>query len=216
MTFSFSQLALPLSWKPLFEDGLFSLSESNKEAFYWISQWPTWPHPCLSIYGPHGAGKTHLGVIWGKQNGIWLSANTFPHDIFPNTQYLIDGIEKIEHSAFLTFYQELFEKKSYCLFLGKSHPTQWSCSFSDIKSRILSIPSVAIHLPDDLLLQKILNKCFAERGIILAPAINAFLVKRMPRSFEALQKIVECAHKLMLKTHRPLTFPLANEILTKF
>ena len=46
----------------------FVVSDSNAAAFAWVERWPDWPGPVLCVYGPAGAGKSHLGDLWRRRS----------------------------------------------------------------------------------------------------------------------------------------------------
>ena len=72
-----NQLILDLALPPptyLRDD--FVVADGNREALAWIDRWPDWPAPVLSLNGPGGCGKTHLGWIWAARSGAVVMAGT--------------------------------------------------------------------------------------------------------------------------------------------
>lgn len=199
-----SQLALPLHWEPLFADALFFVSDSNAEAFRWIKQWPAWPHRCLCVWGPRHSGKTHLATIWAREaRASWISQSTIP-EVEPGGAYIFDAFcaEHCAERAMFSFYNSLKEKRASCLFLSELPLARLPCELLDLRSRLATVPSVPIHLPDDALLIKIGEKCFADRGMRVPYRVLHFLVQRVARSFLGMQDAVTRIHQRVLEMRK--------------
>src|SRR5690606_19693492 len=40
------------------------VSDANRLAAEWVERWPDWPGNALVLWGPAGAGESHLAGIW--------------------------------------------------------------------------------------------------------------------------------------------------------
>ena len=67
--------------------------------------------------------------------------------------------------------------------------------------------------PDDALLAGILVKLFDDRQIRVSPQVVSYLASRIERSIAAARSIVEELDRASLSGKRPVTVPLAAEIL---
>ncbi len=188
--------SLPLVWKPLLDQEHFQVGQSNQEAFQWIQTWP-WPWNIVCFYGPPGCGKTHLGAIWVKkhqqcgQKVIVLDPQS-PLAVTEAKAYLLDGMEDFfqrSEQEVLSFWNDLWSHKAHCLLLSRCPPSQWPFQLNDLLSRVRSVMTVAISAPDDLLLQKVLEKSLADKGFRPSSFILKYILTRMPRSFEAVREI---------------------------
>ena len=89
----------------------------------------------------------------------------------------------------------------------------WGLGLPDLASRLRAAPSVAIGAPDDSVLAALLVKLLADRQISPPAEVVAYLVPRMERSFETARRLAEALDHAALAAHRPLTLPLAREVL---
>src|SRR5262245_39615668 len=71
-----NQLTLDLGLPPpTYAREDFVVASGNREALAWIDRWPDWPAPALTLAGPPGCGKTHLGRIWvARTGGVVIAA----------------------------------------------------------------------------------------------------------------------------------------------
>jgi chromosomal replication initiation ATPase DnaA len=63
------------------------------------------------------------------------------------------------------------------------------------------------------MMEAVLVKLFADRQIVVAPDVIAYLVRRMDRSFAAARSVVAKADSVSLTGKRPITVPLIKEVL---
>ncbi|HYW33711.1 MAG TPA: hypothetical protein VE872_01030, partial [Candidatus Bathyarchaeia archaeon] len=80
-------------------------------------------------------------------------------------------------------------------------------------SRLAAMPAVRIDPPDEVLVEGLLVKLFADRQLAVQPEVVAYLVRRMERSFEAVRRTVARLDRESLARRRPVTLPLAREIV---
>jgi chromosomal replication initiation ATPase DnaA len=83
----------------------------------------------------------------------------------------------------------------------------------DLVSRLRAIPQAVLGEPDDALLAGILVKLFDDRQIRVSPQVVSYLASRIERSIAAARSIVEELDRASLSGKRPVTVPLAAEIL---
>jgi len=70
--------------------------------------------------------------------------------------------------------------------------------------------------PDDALLAAVLVKHFADRQLRVAPAVIAYLVRRMERSFAAAAALAARLDRLALADGRPIGLALARRALAEY
>jgi DnaA regulatory inactivator Hda len=214
------QLILPLDHSPAFDDKDFIVSTANENAYHHLMSWPQWPHPCLSIYGEGGCGKTHLSHIWQeKTKARYLSGNDFNQvqleALFDGKNlFILDNAQRIDREEKLFhFYNYILNEKGGVLFLSAVPPSQWKVSLPDLSSRLKIIPAIRIHAPDEALLARLINKLFQDLQLHVDEDVVSFLLKHMERSFESAHFWVEQLNTASLIQKRRITIPLVREML---
>lgn len=216
------QLPFDLGHREAFERDDLWVSQSNADAVAWLDKYPGWNAPALVIYGPPASGKTHLARVWQKQTD---ALDVTPQNIndlrgindFPQAT-IIDDIEKFignndGETALFHTYNRAKEEGAHLLLTAERAPAQWNFTLPDLKSRIMAAPAVAISEPDEQLMSIVLAKLFSDRQLAVPADVIEFVVKRIERSFAALRTIATEIDKQSLSQKRPVTVPLAREIL---
>ena len=66
------QFSFNLKRRKIYEKNDFLVSNSNKEAYDLIDNWPNWITRKIIIIGDVGTGKTHLSKIWQKKTSAFI------------------------------------------------------------------------------------------------------------------------------------------------
>lgn len=214
------QLILPLDHSPAFDDKDFIVSTANENAYHHLMSWPQWPHPCLSIYGEGGCGKTHLSHIWQeKTKARYLLGQDFNQvqleALFEGKNlFILDDAQRVDREEKLFhFYNYILDKKGGVLFLSPVPPSQWKVSLPDLSSRLKIIPAIRISAPDEALLARLINKLFQDLQLQVDEDVVSFLLKHMERSFESAHFWVEKLNTASLIQKRRITIPLVRDVL---
>ena len=209
------QFSFNLKRRKIYEKNDFMVSNSNKEAYDLIDNWPNWITRKIIIIGDVGTGKTHLSKIWQKKTSAFiLNLDKFEkmklESVFLKKKlFIIENIsnyfsktnqkknEELE-KYLLHFYNLIDERKGYLILTASTAPKFWNINLPDLKSRILSLMTVKIKKPDDQLLSSVLIKLFLDKQILIDKKIIKFIVRRAERSFNSLQTIVDTIDKQSL------------------
>ena len=112
----------------------FLVADSNAEAVSWIDRWPDWPAPALTVWGPAGAGKTHLAHVWQARSGAVPAppaalAEANPVNLLGGRQHLvIDGADKaVDELALLHLYNLLANRGGSLLLTAAAPPSAGGC-----------------------------------------------------------------------------------------
>lgn len=171
------------------------MSAANRAAVDWLDRWATWPLPVALLTGPPGSGKSHLARIFARRSG----ARAF------------DDADTADQEALFHAWNAA-SRAQPLLIAARALPAEW-VTLPDLASRLAATPAVAIQDPDDALLAAVLAKRFADRGLKVAPEVAAYVLARIERSFAAVAAIVAALDAAALAQRRPLTVPLAREVL---
>ena len=218
-----TQLPLNLEHRPALGGEDFLLAPSNEDSVAWLDKWPDWPSTGLVIHGPTGSGKTHLAQVFLAQSeGMLIKSG----EVSGDTAYslaqapaciLEDADKLMGHSAneeaLLHLYNALGESKCHLLLTAGTPPGQWNISLPDLSSRLNAAASVAIDAPDDTLITALLVKQFADRQLTVDEGLIAYLIPRMERSFDAVQRLVNTADRAALAGQQKITKPLLGRVL---
>jgi chromosomal replication initiation ATPase DnaA len=197
----------------------FVAAPANSVALAWIERWPQWPAAALALYGPKGAGKTHLAQIWRNR----AEASEFPSDAIgdgslpgllgESRAVLIDGADCAPEEPLLHLFNMLTERGGHLLIVAREPPGRWNIRLADLRSRLRAVPAIGVASPDDELIARLLVKLFADRRLQVSRDVVDFLSLRLERSFAAAQDAVSMLDRAAMAEHRPVTIPLARRVL---
>jgi chromosomal replication initiation ATPase DnaA len=202
----------------------FMITDSNREAVGWIDRWPAWPSHCLIVYGPAGAGKTHLAHVWqAKSRGKLMSIDEIAVGdagalVVSNRQIAIDNADRVSGDAdrernLLHLYNILREAKGYLLLTAIVPPAQWNIELPDLRSRLLASPATALAAPDEALLSALMIKQFGDRQLDVKTDVIEYILPRLVRTPEALRDLVAALDRASLAENRRITVMLARRVL---
>lgn len=83
----------------------------------------------------------------------------------------------------------------------------------DLRSRLSSVPAVAVGEPDDALFMAVLVKLFSDRQLQVGEDVIRYMTTRMERSFDAARRAVKSIDSAALAARRGITVPLVRETL---
>ena len=212
-------LALP---PPTYAREDFVVADGNREALAWIDRWPDWPAPALSLNGPTGCGKTHLGRIWAARSGAiaMTGANLDGMSVADLTSLaatspaiVIEGAERAPERGLFHLYNLVRERGGHMLLISDEPPARWSIALPDLASRLRAAPAVAVAAPDDELLGSIILKQLADRQLHASAGVVQYLVSHMERSADAARRVVAALDGRALIERREIDRRLAMDVL---
>jgi chromosomal replication initiation ATPase DnaA len=200
----------------------FLVAPSNQDAVAWLDLWPDWPGPGLVIFGPEACGKTHLAEVWRARSGAErrtvaeIAGREAPAITADARTLVIENADRgVDERAFLHLFNYLAAQGGSLLLTAVTPVSQWSVQLADLRSRLAALPAVAVRPPDDALIEAVIVKQFTDRQIRVAPDVIAYLVPRLERSLAAVRMVVAGLDEAALAAHRPITIPLAREVLQR-
>lgn len=205
-------LALPVATSFAREEVL--EDESNAAALAWLDRVAEWPQGRLALWGPPGAGKSHMlrGLAaargWRVLEGAALRG--LPE---PGPAALDDADCVAEERALLHLLNLCAERGDPLLLAGRAPPARWPVALPDLASRLRATHAVAIGRPSEALLAALLAKHFADRQLRVAPEVQAWLLARLPREGRALAEAAARLDRASLAAGGAVTRALAREAL---
>lgn len=218
------QMKFDIPARPALGRGDFYVTESNALALGLVDTWPHWPNGKLVLVGPRGSGKTHLVHVWCTESGgrMVSAAGLEQADIpaLAEGPICVEDVERIAGNAgteeALFHLHNLVLANGHSMLLTASRvPGTWGLGLPDLASRMGGTPVAKMSLPDDLLLSAVLAKLFADRQIVPLADVIPYLVRWMPRSFEAAGRIVAHLDLEALGTPKGVTRSLARKALAE-
>ncbi len=188
-----------------------------------IDQWPQWPAHGVVLWGPAGAGKSHLATVWQTRSGAQrtklsgLAIATVPTLFSANALILEDaGAGHIPEQALFHLLNLARQQGGHVLLTSRHHPSQWQVQLPDLASRLRALPDVAIAEPDDALLRGVLVKHFSDRQIAVDEPVITYLLTRMPRSMAAARELVGLIDARALEEGVSVSRPLVGRVLQTY
>jgi chromosomal replication initiation ATPase DnaA len=217
-----AQLILELSRGTALGRADFFVSGGNRGAADWIDRWPAWPSPALVVHGPPGCGKTHLAHLWCERASAILVPGASLDEarlrqLLDGSEYrvAVDDADRADEAALLHLFNACREGSGSLLLTARVSPGTWSVALPDLGSRLRAALAVGIGLPDDLLLGAVLAKHFADRQVLVAAEVIAYLVRHMERSLAAAVEIAAALDAQAISIGGAITVPLARRILAE-
>lgn len=219
------QLVFNFPARPALGRADFLVAPCNATAVAWVDRWPDWPGATLALVGPAGCGKTHLAHVLAARAGALIVEHPTAADLHPAATLDRAATVVVERDpagqalsaeteeALLHLMNLTRERGGSLLLTARSAPVRWPVVLPDLRSRLLALPVAEITPPDETLLETVLVKLFADRQVIVVPAVVRVLASRMERSFAAACDLVERLDTLAWARGRPISVALAREVL---
>ena len=215
------QLVLELGHRPASGREDFLVASPNEAAVALIDSWPDWPDRIVALSGPEGSGKTHLAEVWRAASG---AATILPESLgtadipalVEKRALILEDLAALDQAGERALFHlvNLVRAEGASLLITSREPVaRLPLKLPDLVSRLRAIPQAELGAPDDALLAGILVKLFDDRQLRVAPPVVSYLAARIERSVAAARKAVTELDRASLSGKRPITVPLAAEIL---
>ena len=205
------------------------------------SECVTHPVTGLILTGEEGTGKTHLlqaavhacRAISGETSAIYLDTNALHEQLKDDQEYdfnkflerygacrlvAVDDLEKLESSAILQegilyLFNWMRSAGGRLLVAGRRGPQKLEGLRPDLRSRLLWGEWIVLDPPEDEMLGAILAKMVKDRQVRCSSELLKFLQLRLPRYIPDYALALDRLNEAGLVLKRPLTVPLAKEVL---
>ena len=220
------QLALPLTFKTLKNRENFLVSECNQSAVQLIDNINFWQKnekinsiPAIIIYGPIGCGKTHISSIFEQQNNCITLSSITSKDIRlaeKGHNFIVDNFSPgmgFSPEIVMHFINEVTYNFGSILFLSRFSAFDMQWDLDDLNSRLRSLMSCEIKLPDDILLYSFLVKYADDKKLFLTDKQCIYIIERVERNFESVIKIIDNLDRISFEIKRKLTFYIIQDVI---
>ena len=174
----------------------------------------------LTLVGPEGAGKSHLGAIWARASGaITLRGDALnDKDVEASRRahaLLLEDADRASQSEALFFHlmNMALENNVWLLLTCRAAPDAWGLNTPDLLSRLRLAPLVRLTAPDIDLIEAVLFKLFSDRQLQVEPRVIAYVALRIERSLAAAREIVAMLDNEALTQGQRVTRAMASEAL---
>ena len=186
-----------------------------------IDRWPVWPSPVVVLVGPAGSGKSHLADIWRQRAGaasILPRADSDAAAVAASRPILFEDADRLafDDAALFHVINSVRQHGTTLLMTARTWPGMWPVELADLKSRLKAATVVEIGEPDEALLSQVIVKLFADRQLQIDPKLVDYMVKRMERSMQAAQEMVDRIDFLALARGTRITRALVHEVVQGF
>ena len=216
-----TQLPLRLPHRAALGRSDFLVAPANAAAVAWLDAWPDWPSPGLVVWGAAGCGKSHLAATWQLRSAArslaadTLSAASLPEQMGDARTFVLEDVDRVppDARAWLHLHNLVAERGGQMLLTARTAPARWTMALADLASRVKALAAVEIEAPDDILVEAVLVKHFADRQMRVPPETVRYVATRLERSLGAVADMAERLDQASLAAKRPPTVPLARDVL---
>lgn len=209
------QLPLPFAHAPRYAATEFLRGPSNAEALALLDHEAHWPMQRLAIWGAEGCGKTHLLHHWAERHGaVLLNGATLALEP-PSRAVAIDDADLAGERPLLHMFNAAAEAGLPLLTASRAAPARWATGLPDLASRLRATLAVELRAADEELLRALLAALFAQRQLPVAAAVQAFLLRHLPRHPAALREAAARLDRMALATGGRITRTLATIVIAE-
>ena len=166
------------------------------------------------LYGPSKSGKSFLSKIWLKKNNAIEFKNNFEILLDSKKNIVIDDLQLFNEENIFHIVNNSILNNSKILITSNKKIHEIKFKYKDLSSRLKTFLFLEIKQPNDEMLLTILTKLLIDKQFIInSKDIFEYILKRVERSYQGINEIVEKLDSLSLEKKRQLTIPLIKEIL---
>jgi len=126
----------------------------------------------------------------------------------------LDDGAKWDEEALFHLMNYLAETGKSALITSQRPISQMGWRLPDLASRMRALAAQQVALPDDDLVEALLDKYFTNRQCQVAEPAMRYILARVERSYEALADIAQAVDKISLAEKRPVTTALIKPLFT--
>lgn len=195
------------------------VSTCNAEAYTCLEAWPKWPSETIGalILGEPYSGKTHLCQTFIQKNpnarflnGQVCAAN-HPFE-FKESLFVLDDADYAPEPWLFHFFNHAKEQGSQFVMTMTKHHKDW-CTLPDLSSRLATLSTFTLNLPDDAMVQALLKKNLIDCGVFVEDQVLIYLGQHIDRSYAMIDHWVRLLERLSAEQKRNITVAFVRRIL---
>ena len=168
----------------------------------------------IYLFGPKKSGKSFLSQIWLNKNKAVQLNDNFNFIIENKNNVLIDDLKFFNQEKIFYVVNNCILNNFKILITSDINLNEINFKFQDLPSRLKNFTSLEIKQPNDEMLLTILTKLLIDKQFVInSNEIFEYILRRVERSYLAINDIVNKLDVLTLQKKRQLTIPLIKEIL---
>ena len=191
------QIALPLDELRPGNSSSLIITESNSQIAAALCDSGNWPGRCAILCGPARSGKSLLARYFTAQAD----------------GEIIDNADRLSEEHLFNAWNRAQDSGLPLLLISRFLPSDWEIKLADLRSRLGSALLLQISPPDDELLGQLIQKHMADRGTSISVDVLAYIVRRIERSFAAIEKFARDANAMALAENSAVTMGLVKKLL---
>ena len=214
-----NQLIIQFDYEENFKDDDFYVSNSNKNAFKLLNQWPKWEKNFLNIYGEKFSGKTHLMNIFIKKfKGIKFYSNSLTDEdlkiLKVHENIILENLnEEINEKLIYTLLNIIDLDNKFVIITSEKPIVDLNFALPDLKSRAKNFLLQKIDKPDDELMFALILKNLSDRQITIDKKLIDFIIKRIDRSYGKIFDFIYKIDQMSLKKKKSINFEIIRNAL---
>ncbi len=175
------------------------------------------------ISGPPCSGKSHLCEILLDlmSDKKCLLVDRFQDNLLKKISFSdLIIIENIDTVRLNNSEENLFhainivkQNKKKMLLTSRNPVSLIDIHLKDLRSRLDAVFEAKIQEPDDKLMEYIIVKIFNDRQLIITPKIVSYIMKRLDRSYEGINKFLNLIDNFSLEKGKKISVKLISEYL---
>ncbi|MEM9706446.1 MAG: hypothetical protein AAF850_10275 [Pseudomonadota bacterium] len=204
------QMSLPFA--PNMTRSAFVVDGSNEDALVFLDEWAKSSEPTLVVYGPSGSGKSHLLSILADE---WAGPAVFdPGDAGAGALLIVEDADHLEDpGVILRAIDQCRRSNGRVAIAGRGDPYLWARGLVDLETRLAAAPRLVLSDPTEALMQRVLQKLFSDRQIVVTEAFCAYACALLPRTFKAAARFVEAMETELGAGSGRLSKALASRVI---
>ncbi len=174
----------------------------------------------IGVHGPEGAGKTHLSHVFAERYGASFIAYERLADTLAETlvgegdAFVLELPEGALHEeALAQCINAVLAGGKALLVTSQTGLAQRKVARADLASRFKAVVEARIEAPDDMLMQVLIAKGFADRQLRASEEVVAYLLKRIERSGRAVKEAIALLDREALAAGQAVTVPFVRDRL---